>query len=301
MEMLGTFWQMFFPCLLTIAGASGILAMASPRAFATVAGYSSRFVHGTKREAGVVKWVDVDKFVLQHARYFGFLVTASVGYLGYLMVTRESSSSDSFLIIVVGVSMAMGILSLAQMAKQKDMIASHMEEAYTDVLTDLANRRAFDVELGRSITRRQRCGTPLSLLLVDIDFFKQFNDTHGHQIGDAILKEVARRLTQAAPTTATVARLGGDEFAVILAGNTLEEASEIAESSRKALGDFPLHFGGQEHHVTLSIGLAESQIDDDPAELIRRSDSALYAAKEAGRNLCYRQNSPEPAVPAPCA
>lgn len=301
MEMLGNFWQLFFPCLLTIAGASGLLAMASPRAFGVVAGYSGRLVHGSKGKAGVVKWVDIDKFVLQHARYFGFLVTASVAYLGYLMVTRDSGSSDSFLIVVVGVSLGMGILSLVQMAKQKDLIASHMEQAYTDVLTNLANRRAFDVELARAITNRQRRGTPLSLLLVDVDFFKQFNDTHGHPLGDTILKEVAKRLTNASPEGATVARLGGDEFAVILPDVELEEASTIAERSRQAVGDFPLHFAGEVHQITLSIGLAEAHIDDESAALVRRSDSALYAAKEAGRNCCYRQNSPEPAVAAPCA
>jgi diguanylate cyclase (GGDEF)-like protein len=301
MEMLGNFWQMFFPCLLAIAGASGILAMSSPRAFGVVAGYSSRIVNGSKGESGAVKWVDIDKFVLQHARFFGFLVTASVAYLSFLMITRENSSSNSFLVVIVGVSMAMGILSLVQMAKQKHLIATHMEEAYTDGLTDLANRRAFDLEIARSITHRQRRGTPLSLLLVDIDFFKQFNDSHGHQFGDAVLQEVSRRLTQSSPSSlATVSRMGGDEFALILPDTGLEEASVIAENARKSIADHPLSFGGKQHTITLSIGLAEARVDDGPAELIRRSDSALYAAKEAGRNCCYRQNSPEPAVPARC-
>ncbi|MCG8585030.1 MAG: GGDEF domain-containing protein [Pirellulales bacterium] len=300
MDMLGDFWQLFFPCILVLAGACGVLAMASPRAFGVVAGYSSRLVHGSKGKTGVVRWVDIDKFVLQHARYFGFLVTASVGYLAYLMITRDSGSSDSFLIVVVGVSFAMGILSLVQMAKQKHLIASHMEEAYTDVLTNLANRRAFDVELARSITNRQRRGTPLSLLLVDVDFFKQFNDTHGHPLGDAILKEVAQRLTRTTPTGGTVARLGGDEFAVILPNVELDQATSIAESARVAVGDRPMHVAGTEHHVTLSIGLAEAHVDDEPATLIRQSDAALYTAKEAGRNCCYRQNNPEPAVAGPC-
>ena len=87
---------------------------------------------------------------------------------------------------------------------------------------------------------------------------------------------------------------------MILPECELEEASAIAESARKAICDNPLHFNGNAHQITLSIGLAESCVDDGPAELIRRSDSALYSAKEAGRNCCYRQNSPEPAVPALC-
>jgi diguanylate cyclase (GGDEF)-like protein len=298
--MLGNFWQIFFPCILAIAGASGVLAMSSPRAFAVVAGYSSRIVHGSKRKSGVVKWVDIDQFVLQHARFFGFLVTSSVVYLGYLMATRQNSSSDSFLVIIVGVSLTMGILSLLQMAKQKHQIATHLEAAYTDGLTSLANRRAFDVELARGITRHQRQGIPMSLLLIDIDFFKKFNDSHGHELGDLILKEVAKRLTANVRSTSIVARLGGDEFAVILAEEDLATASIVAERARKAVSDWPLDFHGRQHHITLSIGIAEARVDDGPAELLRRSDAALYAAKEAGRNRCYRQNSPEPAVPGPC-
>ena len=298
MNILSNFWQAFIPCILAIAGASGVLALASPRAFAAVASYSSRLVNGSKTEHGIAKWVDVDQFVLQHARLFGFLVTASVVYLGYLIGNQDAASSNSFLVIIVGVSLGMGILSLAQMSIQKHLIASHLEQAHTDSVTGLANRRAFDIELARGITQRQRCGTSISLLLLDIDKFKQVNDNHGHQVGDEILKEICGQLTAASPTGAMAARLGGDEFGVILAGTDLKEASLIAEDVRQAIGKKPLSLGGEQHVITMSIGISEAQVDNTAAELIRRADSALYAAKEAGRNCCYRESSPEPAVPA---
>ena len=97
-----------------------------------------------------------------------------------------------------------------------------------------------------------------------------------------------------------VARLGGDEFAVILPGSNLEEASLASERFRTAICDNPLSYEGKQHELTITIGLAEVQPDDDSSSIIKRTDSALYAAKEAGRNCCYRHGGPEPAVPTLC-
>jgi diguanylate cyclase (GGDEF)-like protein len=137
-------------------------------------------------------------------------------------------------------------------------------------------------------------------MIIDVDKFKSFNDKFGHLLGDAILKKTTELLQSAARQMDVVARLGGDEFAVLLPGSNLEVASCGAERLRTAICESPLQHEGQEHQLTVSIGLAEAQADDDPASLIKRADSALYSAKEAGRNCSYRYAGPEPAVPTPC-
>jgi diguanylate cyclase len=165
------------------------------------------------------------------------------------------------------------------------------------VLTGLANRRAFDIELARRISQRQRQGTKLCLLAMDVDHFKTINDTHGHQFGDAILKGIAEILSSKLRLMEVPARIGGDEFVVSLPGSDLAEASLMAERVRTAISEHCFSFSGVEHRVTVSIGLAEALADDDALSLVKRADSALYAAKENGRNLTFRHGSPERAVP----
>jgi len=202
--------------------------------------------------------------------------------------------------IIVAVALMMGIFALRHIMRQSREIEFHLTQARADVLTGLANRRAFDTELSRRLAQRQRQGTPLCLLIIDIDNFKSFNDEFGHPLGDAVLREVANVLQATARHMDYVARLGGDEFAVLFPGGSLKEASLGAERLRSAISDSPLRYEGHEHTLTVSIGLAEAQLGDDPVSLLKRSDSALYAAKEAGRNCSFRHGGPEPAVPAPC-
>ena len=294
------FWNVTFFVLLGLSGCVGLLALARPSAFAAVASYGNRTVfHGSPTRVDKY-YVDIDTFVLAHGRLFGLLVIATVGYLCLISRRGPEVYSRSFLLIIVAVAMMMGIVALRHIMRQSREIEFHLAEAHADVLTGLANRRAFDMELSRRLAQRQRQGTPLCLLIIDIDHFKSFNDEFGHPLGDAILKEVARVLEAAARHMDYVARLGGDEFAVLLPGSNLKEASLGAERLRSAISDNPLRHEGHEHAPTVSIGLAEAQLDDDPASLLKRSDSALYAAKDAGRNCSFRHGGPEPAVPAPC-
>ena len=299
-DVLIEFWNVIFVVLLGFSVVAGLLALASPRVLAVMASYGNRSVfHGfrTRADKG---WVDIDTFVIAHGRLFGLLVIAAVGYVWLILRHGPEVYSKSLLLTIVAITVMMGTFALRHIMRQSLEIQTHRAEAHADALTGLANRRAFDIELSRRLAQRQRQGTPLCLLIIDVDHFKTFNDEFGHLLGDVILQGVAKVLEATARQMDIVARLGGDEFAVLLPGSNLEAASHGAERIRSAIGDKPLQWEGQEHTLTVSIGLAEAQLDDDPASLLKRSDSALYAAKEAGRNCAFRQGNPEPAAPIPC-
>jgi len=300
MDILVDFWNATFVVLLGFSGIVGLLALASPRAIAAVASYVNRSVfHGVPTRTDKC-WIDIDTFAIAHGRLFGLSVIATVGYVWLILRHGPAAYSKSLLLTVVAIALMMGILALRHIMRQSREIEAHLAEAHADVLTGLANRRAFDKELSRRLAQRERLGTSFCVLIIDIDHFKSFNDEFGHLLGDVVLKEVAKVLEATARQMDIVARLGGDEFAVLLPGSNLEAASRGAERILSAIGDKPLQWEGHEHTLTVSIGLAEAQLDDDPASLIKRSDSALYAAKEAGRNCAFRQGNPEPAHPIRC-
>lgn len=158
--------------------------------------------------------------------------------------------------------------------------------ATTDGLTGVGNRRAFDTRLAREAARVSKTGGCVSLLLVDIDFFKRLNDTRGHLVGDECLRWVADALRTATErATDHVARYGGEEFAILLPLTGPAGAREIAERARQAVADLRIaHPASPFGHVTISIGCATASGAFDPADLTRRADLALYAAKHAGRN-----------------
>jgi diguanylate cyclase (GGDEF)-like protein len=148
-----------------------------------------------------------------------------------------------------------------------------------DGLTEVANRRHFDDTLALEWRRAARNGTPLSLLMLDIDFFKEFNDRNGHQAGDDILRRVAQVLRESVHRAADfVARYGGEEFVVLLPDTSAEHAREIAESLRQHIEKLDI--------VTASVGVATevASRDGNPDELVKRADEALYEAKRLGRN-----------------
>ena len=170
---------------------------------------------------------------------------------------------------------------------QARQIESHAVEARTDALTQVANRRALDDELRRCAADYQRRGTPAILLLFDVDHFKKFNDVHGHQTGDEVLRGVARVLRGALGDIGLVARYGGEEFAVICSGLGYAAIAAQAERARQLVAAMHLRTGGQSLSVTVSAGLADFLPGDDDRELIRRADEALYASKKSGRNCAH--------------
>ncbi len=152
--------------------------------------------------------------------------------------------------------------------------------ASTDSLTGLANRRVFCGELSRQVARAQRTGAPLSLLLIDVDNFKQYNDTFGHPAGDAALHTIGHLLYDTVREGDFTARYGGEEFAIILPDTGRATALQAAERVRAAVENC----SRLEVPITISIGLAPLFRQDTAAALMTAADKALYAAKAAGRN-----------------
>lgn len=162
------------------------------------------------------------------------------------------------------------------------------EQARHDGLTTLYNHRTFQELLGLELARAQRHGTPVSLLMIDIDRFKQINDTLGHQAGDAVLRQLASLLLDSARNIDQVCRYGGEEFVLILPMTTTQEALHVAERMRKLVEVHEFACGpGHYRRLTVSIGVASYPLhaQTQPA-LIAAADAAMYAAKQAGRNRC---------------
>ena len=180
--------------------------------------------------------------------------------------------------------------TLRDMTDQKRAEMALQTLAAKDGLTGLANRRAFDQTLQSEWLRAQRSGKPLSLLFVDVDHFKLFNDRHGHQSGDECLRAVARVVSRHAVRPLDLAsRYGGEEFALILPEMDCDAACVIADEIRTAVMALKIAHGanGAGDHVTLSVGVAShipGEADGNPDRLLGAADEALYAAKRLGRN-----------------
>ena len=160
------------------------------------------------------------------------------------------------------------------------------EQASTDHLTGLANRRRFERQLEREVARTARHGRPFSLITIDIDHFKQVNDTYGHEAGDEAIKTLARVLQQGTRGIDLAARIGGEEFAVILTETNLSGAVEVAERLRVSLKSIEIQSVGQ---IAASFGVAECPSQAETArELVARADAALYEAKREGRDRVAR-------------
>ncbi|MFD2367353.1 diguanylate cyclase domain-containing protein [Pseudoduganella sp. GCM10020061] len=178
-------------------------------------------------------------------------------------------------------------------AERERRLLDHAESlrarSYVDGLTGIANRRYFDVALDRELRRAQRSGSALSLLLMDIDSFKAYNDHFGHQQGDSCLTTVAQALAATLKRPADVAaRYGGEEFAAILPDTSAEQARTVANAVREHVASLALTHAPAaiRPHITLSIGVASFDRErlSEAAPLIEAADKALYAAKRGGRD-----------------
>jgi len=165
---------------------------------------------------------------------------------------------------------------------------SHAAEARTDVLTGMPNRRAFTEEAANRLAEARATGSPLSLVMVDIDTFKHVNDEFGHLLGDKVLRRVGATLLANSCWQYFVSRYGGEEFAVLLPGTSLADARQYAEDLRVAVEDACYRAGNTTLNMTISAGVAQLvSSSEDMTSLVHRTDQALYAAKRAGRNRVF--------------
>ncbi len=171
--------------------------------------------------------------------------------------------------------------------QQSEEIAGYMSEARTDKLTGLPNRRVLDDELPRRVAEWNRYQTPIAMMIIDVDFFKKFNDKHGHLAGDAVLRDVAQVIKDTVRESDLPVRMGGEEFAVILPGIAGEAVWLAAERARTAVEQHRFRYEDVEMKVTISCGAAAAIKNDTPTALIKRADEALYSAKRAGRNRSH--------------
>ena len=171
--------------------------------------------------------------------------------------------------------------------------------ANTDGLTGLANRRMFDMTLPKEWRRAIRAEMPIALLMLDVDFFKLFNDSYGHQCGDQVLRQIAECIGRNVRRPAdTAGRYGGEEFVALLPDTEMAGVVEVAERICAAVADLDIpHRGSPIGRVTVSIGVAETRpaLGESADPLVKEADEALYEAKRAGRNrVCtnFKGNPP---------
>ncbi len=191
--------------------------------------------------------------------------------------------------------------SQSEIKTLRQNINSIRKEALTDALTGIANRKCFDDRLLLYVKESMESGDPLSLLLLDIDHFKKFNDSYGHQLGDEVLKLVARTFTENVKGRDLPARYGGEEFAILLPKTALDNGATLAEQIRNMVERRRIvnrNNGQALGAITVSIGAAEYRLGEPIANIIKRADEALYRAKRDGRNRVCMEDPEETPVAA---
>lgn len=182
-----------------------------------------------------------------------------------------------------------------QLDRHARQIESYLAEARTDSLTGLANRRSFDARLEEMFNNFRRGGVSFALAMVDIDHFKKINDTHGHQAGDEVLRQIAVAFRHGFDDAHLLARYGGEEFALLL-HCPLRAATGKVDALRKQLARQPIETDVGRLRVTLSAGLAEPHQESVATQLVRRADEALYMAKQMGRDRVYYHDGQHPVL-----
>ena len=245
-----------------------------------------------KREIGRVDGV-VEQLTAASASHAASLTAANELLVGETSAKEVSAIVDNLLSENQRLRGECTVLlnQLGEKHVEKREVEAALEKAQheqaLDALSGLGNRRTFDKEIQDAITTAREMGTPLSLIMVDIDHFKPINDTHGHTVGDEVIKALSGVIAGSLRKTDTAARYGGEEFAIIMPKVGLETAKSVAERIRKkwASRKLTLRASGQViGPITASFGVAELRVGETAETLIGRADRKLYAAKSAGRN-----------------
>lgn len=180
-----------------------------------------------------------------------------------------------------------------ELDKIRDSLKAAEQRSNTDALTGLANRRSLEEFFRSAQIAAMETGAPLSILMIDIDHFKKFNDSYGHQVGDQVLRLVAKVLQESVRDVDLAARYGGEELIAVLPGADLRHCADVAERIRRRISEARLtrRSTGQEiASVTVSIGVAQFRLAEAAEATIERCDRALYQAKRAGRNRTVTEN-----------
>ena len=227
---------------------------------------------------------------------------AIAGYAGKLKTARSAEDLGGVITALFSETRNMAAANkqletkLSSSSQEIAQLRQHLDEvkreSTTDALTGIANRRLFDLTLDEAALTAQQDSGFLCLLMIDIDHFKKFNDTYGHQMGDHVLKLVGKTLTDCVKGQDLPARYGGEEFGVILPRTHLGDALKVAETIRRQVADKKVvnrKTGQSLGQITLSIGAAEYAYGEATAQLVQRADAALYQAKHAGRNRVMSQ------------
>jgi len=202
-------------------------------------------------------------------------------------------------LVALALTLLMLTLAVQALLHLRLVADTHMKlssEAATDVLTGVANRRSLLRFAGNETLRAQRYGRPLSLLMLDLDRFKEVNDRFGHQWGDEVLKQAAAVIQSVLRGTDLLGRYGGEEFAVMMPETSAEEAASVAERIREKISQIMLDTGNDKISVRVSIGVATLSPEElEVQSLINRADAALYSAKREGRDRVVCAPDPRPA------
>jgi diguanylate cyclase (GGDEF)-like protein len=189
--------------------------------------------------------------------------------------------------LIIGAIETLQDVSEQKRAEEELRLSEHkyMEMSITDSLTKLYNSRQFFRQLGYETERAKRYGTPLSLVLLDIDNFKGFNDTYGHPEGDKVLKVLSDVIRRNIRDSDTACRYGGEEFTVLLPETEVESAFIVADRIRKDFEEVTLSpDAGSRVHMTISVGVSSYRADEQATEFLKRVDGAMYDAKSKGKN-----------------
>lgn len=175
---------------------------------------------------------------------------------------------------------------LIRKQQEIELILTQADEvSHLDALTYLSNRRQIINDLQREVLHADRYKTPLTISMLDVDYFKRINDTYGHAVGDYVLRELAGILKEYIRTPDIVGRYGGEEFLILLPNSSMQAASEQAARLCKCIREHVVNLGGNQTRITVSIGIAEYQIGSESwSKLLSRADAALYQAKDKGRD-----------------
>ncbi|MFY9287356.1 MAG: diguanylate cyclase [Alphaproteobacteria bacterium] len=177
------------------------------------------------------------------------------------------------------------LVALNDISQRKELEAELFRQASTDSLTGISNRRYFIAQAEQELRRSRRFARDMSVMMIDIDYFKKINDTHGHAIGDAVLQGVVKSALESLRQSDFLGRLGGEEFAVILPETNLEAATDAAERLRAHMAERPIIAEREAIPCTVSVGVAQLTAKDGGIDaLLGRADEALYRAKHNGRN-----------------